>query len=166
MTTKQEALEYIVGLNLPEFVKNLYLQPQDISDISIFIGCPTEYFLLSTDQQRIYSKDLLIPIVDNGNFDSVVFHDPKANYFIELSAEDPFNPKGKFKNFNQVIFNVFCRVCESYESINEIKDLCVDLEILDSFKKWYDFVKELNKLSYSDYNLRKREIIESIVRRI
>ncbi len=61
--------------------------------LDIYFGPPEEFFL-SPDTQFLYTQDRIVRILDNGNFDLVLFDDPKMNQLVSCLLKNRMTSPG------------------------------------------------------------------------
>ena len=122
--SREHAFDALARLRPAPVFLDSYRLKQLSEHLDIYFGPPEEFFL-APDTQFHYTQDRIVPILDNGNFDLVLFDDPNVNQLLYLSIEEPAVVT-RFYNWQQYLGNLLLDVgesCDDHDSIWRIADL-------------------------------------------
>ena len=128
-------------------------------NLDIYFGPPEEFFL-SPDTQFLYTQDLFVPILDNGNFDLVLLDDPNVNQLFYLPIEEP-NDVTRFSNWQQYLGNLLLGICESLDDddgVRRVADLVDFRYVEELFALW----KRVGNLPYEQYERDCRAFVQGL----
>jgi hypothetical protein len=117
-------------------------------NLDIFFGAPEEFFL-APETQALYTQERFIPILDNGNFNLVLFDDPDANHLIEVAIEDPKDAT-RFLNWQQFLAHLLLNIGESFDDNDRIRRIATLIQfryVDDLFTLW----EQVGELPYDEY---------------
>jgi len=102
-----------------------------------------------------------MPILDDGNFGLVTFHDPDARRLLEIYVETPREVCAEFNNWQQYLANLLLRIGEA-----EDDDACLlRISELLGFRyagKLFDFWHRTNTLRGDRFNAECRVFLAGI----
>ena len=107
-------------------------------NLDIYFGPPEEFFL-APDTQARYTKNRLIPLLDDGNFGLVIFHDPDRRILIELDVEAPDEVRHSYQNWQQYLAGLMLRIGESIDDdhrVSRMADLVGFKHAADLLELW------------------------------
>ena len=130
-------------------------------NLDIFCGPPEEFFL-SPESQTIYTHERIIPILDNGNFDLVVFDDPAADQLMQIPIEDPTDIT-RFLNWQQYLAHLMLRVGESVDDDHRIRRIA-DLIHFRYVDRLFDLWERVGHSPYDEYMQSCRSFVAELDR--
>ncbi|MCH1923619.1 hypothetical protein L9G74_04635 [Shewanella sp. C32] len=164
MTTKAQALAYFEQMGFPAFFQRLYAGEYAKDDITILVGCPEEYFLMTDAEQAAYSQGVLMPVIADADFSTMVFHHPQQQCFIELFTEDGA-VRQEYANYRQLMFAIFCRAYDCFEDEPEaVVNICQQFQLTASeTQHWLQFLTTDNSANYDEFEAAKAAFMASII---
>jgi hypothetical protein len=136
-----------------------YRSKQLPENLDIYFGPPEEFFL-APDTQFLYTQDRIVPILDNGNFDLVLFDDPNGNQLLYLPIEEPADVT-RFSNWQQYLGNLVLGVgesCDDDDSIWRMADLVEFGYTEELFALW----ERVGELPHEQYERDCRAFVERL----
>lgn len=124
MTTRSESLTTLESLGVASVFADSYRSKNLPLNLQIYFGPPEEFFI-APDTQNTYTDGRLIPLLDNGNFDSVLFYDPAARVFIQKYVESPDEPPIVFRSWQQYLADLVIGIVESGADDEELEQIAV-----------------------------------------
>jgi hypothetical protein len=110
--TREEALAALGRLNpAPVFLQS-YRDQRLPESLEIFFGPPEELFL-APEWQSAYTEDRLIPLLDDGNFGLVTFHDPATGQLVQKDIESPDQVVATFASWPQFLADLMIDIAEN-----------------------------------------------------
>lgn len=135
--TREQALDALARWRPASVFLESYRSKRLPENLHVYFGPPEEFFL-SPDTQTLYTRDRIIPILDNGNLDLVLFDDPKTNQLIYLPVEEP-DDVTRFCNWQQYLAHLLLGVgesCDDNDRIRRMADLLDFHYVDDLFALW------------------------------
>ncbi|MCC9641601.1 hypothetical protein LOC71_04895 [Rhodopirellula sp. JC740] len=157
--TRQHASDALARWQPAPVFLDSYRTKQLPENLDIYFGPPEEFFL-SPDTQILYTADRIVPILDNGNFDLVLFDDPDANQLIYLALEDP-DEVTRFRNWQQYLAHLMLDIgesCDDDDRIRRIADLVQFRHINELFVLW----ERVGDLPYDQHEQECRAFVETL----
>ncbi len=156
--TREQAKDCLKSIEVAPIFEQSYESKRLPKELDIFFGPPEEFFL-APDTQRSYSNAVLIPILDDGNFDRVLFYDPQTNSFVEKSIEEP-DYACPLASWQQYLASLMIRIIEGIDAedseLAEIADL-IAFKHLDKTLAFLDSV-----LEDDDYREKQNQFIAEL----
>ena len=146
--TREQALDALARWQPASVFLESYRSKRLPENLEIYFGPPEEFFL-SPESQTLYTKDRIVPILDNGNFDLVLFDDPDTNQLIYLPVEEP-DQVTRFRNWQQYLAHLLLRVgesCVDEAHIRRMADLVQFRYVNELFTLW----ERAGNLPYDEY---------------
>lgn len=141
--TREQARDCLKSLKVAPIFEQSYESRRLPKELDIFFGPPEEFFL-APDTQRSYTDVVQIPILDDGNFDRVLFYDQQTRTFVEKSIEEP-DYACPFANWQQYLASLMIRIAEGTDAedleLAEIADL-IAFKYLDQTLAFIDSLLE------------------------
>jgi hypothetical protein len=112
--TREEAYAALASLNpAPMFLESYRVRPLP-GNLDIYFGPPDEFFI-APETQELYTRNLLIPILDDGNFGLVAFLDPSNRELVQLNIASPDESGATFWHWQQYLADLMVRIGESLD---------------------------------------------------
>ena len=89
-------------------------------NLDIYFGPPEEFFI-TPDTQEIYTRNHLVPILDDGNFGLVTFLDPEARQLVQMDVESPDESRATFQHWQQFLADLMIRIGESEDEDEQVR---------------------------------------------
>jgi hypothetical protein len=112
--TREQAYAALASLNPAPLFLDSYRVKRLPDNWDIYFGPPEEFFIAPDTQER-YTRNRLVPILDDGNFNSVTFLDPDTRELIQLDVESPTEPGQVFRHWQQYLADLLIRVGDSVD---------------------------------------------------
>jgi len=113
--TRDQAYAALASLNPAQVFLDSYRTKKLPENLEIYFGPPEEFFI-APDTQALYSKNRLIPILDDGNFRLVTFLDPDTRKLIQMDIESPDEDRVSFNHWQQYLADLMITIGESVDS--------------------------------------------------
>jgi hypothetical protein len=120
MITRKQAFTTLKSLNPAPVFLDAYRVEWLPENLDIYFG-PPEGFFLAPDMQVHYTQNMLIPILDDGNFGIVTLYDPIDGSLIQKDVEQPEKIRARFENWQQYLAEIFIRIAETIEDDARIR---------------------------------------------
>jgi hypothetical protein len=161
MATREEAFAALASLNpAPVFLES-YRSERLPNNLYICFGPPEEFFL-APETQDSYTEGLLIPILDNGNFDLVTFLDPATRSLVQKYVEEPAHVQAVFTNWQQYLADLFIRMTEGiFDDDSEARLGGVSIGFAH-IEETLRFLDRMTGLASEEYYAARAEFIASI----
>ncbi|QDT71478.1 hypothetical protein [Lacipirellula limnantheis] len=118
--TREQAYAALGSLNpSPVFLESYRVKPLP-ENLDIYFGPPEEFFI-APDTQELYTRNRLVPILDDGNFGLVTFLDPDTRELIQLDVESPDESRAVFHHWQQYLAALMIRVGESVDEDSRVR---------------------------------------------
>jgi hypothetical protein len=118
--SREQAYAALASLNpVPVFLDTYRLRPLP-EDLDIYVGPPEEFFI-APETQEPYTRNRLVPILDDGNFGVVTFLDPASRNLVRIDVESPHDPYEPFQHWQQYLAHLMLRVGESIDSDDQVR---------------------------------------------
>jgi hypothetical protein len=118
--TREQAFVALTSLNpAPVFLDSYRVRPLP-EDLDIYFRPPEEFFL-APDTQELYTRNHLIPILDDGNFGLVIFLDPSTRELLQIDVESPDELRATFRHWQQYLANLMIRIGESVDDDERVR---------------------------------------------
>ena len=78
-------------------------------NLQVCFGPPEEFFV-AVDSQEPYTAGRMVPILDDGNFDRVIFLDPQTRSLVQFDIESPGAPVVVFRHWQQYLADLMLRI--------------------------------------------------------
>jgi hypothetical protein len=157
--TREQALAALARWRpAPVFLES-YQSRRLPENLDIYFGPPEELFL-APETQALYTKDVIIPILDDGNFDCVLFDDPAANQLVELPVEEP-DDVTRFANWQQYLARLMMSVGESRDDDDQVRRIA-DLVEFRYTDELFAFWERIDGLAYDEYERTRRAFIAGL----
>lgn len=157
--TREQALDALARWRPAPVFLDSYRSKQLPEHLDIYFGPPEEFFL-APDTQFLYTQDRIVPILDNGNFDLVLFDDPNVNQLLYLPIEEPADVT-RFSNWQQYLGNLLLGVgesCDDDDSIWRMADLVEFGYMEELFALW----ERVGDLPHEQYERDCRAFVEGL----
>ncbi len=146
--TLESTLKLVQQLNLPQIVSKVLREEALPFDLDIHFGCIGEFFLMTEDEQKIYTQNGILPLWDDGNFDRITAYDTQADkflmYYVEM-PEEGFNVK---YSYEQLMVKEFEGLWEAEIEGSDLRSIAS----LFNFKGVECFLLKMNEIQDLDYN--------------
>lgn len=122
--TREHAYGALASLNpAPVFLESYRVKSLP-ENLDIYFGPPEEFFI-APDTQEIYTRNHLVPILDDGNFGLVLFLDPHTKELVQMDIESPDEFRAVFRHWQQYLADLMLRVGESVDEDNRVRRIAV-----------------------------------------
>jgi hypothetical protein len=119
--TREQALAALASLNPAQVFLDSYGNGRLPENLDIYFGPPEEFFI-APETQQVYTRNLLVPILDDGNFGLVTFLDPKARELVEMDVESP-ESRTVFQHWQQYLAALMIRIGESVDQDDRVRKI-------------------------------------------
>ena len=119
--TRDQAYAALASLSPAQVFLDSYRTQKLPENLEIYFGPPEEFFI-APDTQALYSKNRLIPILDDGNFGLVTFLDPDTRKLIQMDIESPDEDRVPFNHWQQYLADLMITIGESVDSDDLLPD--------------------------------------------
>lgn len=159
--TKSEARTCLRQSGFPSIFDALYESSSSVPfNLDIYCGCPEEFFITPAKQVP-YTGGRLVPILDDGNFDSVTFVDPDTNAFVIKSIEEPNTERERFESLQQVVATILIRMGEADVDDDALRAAAGEMQ----FPKIDALIEFLNSAdAHEDYHANRSAFLAKIGR--
>jgi hypothetical protein len=157
--TRNQALDALARWRPAPVFLHSYRTKRQPENLQIYFGPPEEFFL-SPDTQLVYTQDRIVPILDNGNFELVLFDDPNMNQLVYLPIEEP-NDVTRFSSWQQYLANLLLGVgesCDDDDSVRRMADLVEFRYVDELFALW----EHVGDLPYEQYERDCRAFVQGL----
>ncbi|MFD1245075.1 hypothetical protein [Paralysiella testudinis] len=113
-TTREEAFEALFSMRPAKVFLDSYRMKILPENLDFYFGPPDEFFI-EPEAQELYTGNYLIPILDDGNFDLIIFLDPATREIIEMDIESPYEYRTVFKSWQQYLASLMMRIREGVD---------------------------------------------------
>ena len=117
--TRDEAYTALASLNPASVFLDSYHVRRLPENLDIYFGPPEEFFL-APDTQELYTRNRLIPILDDGNFGLVTFLDPSTRELVQMDVEATADSRVVFRHWQHYLAELMIRVAESVDDDKRI----------------------------------------------
>jgi hypothetical protein len=118
--TREHAYAALTSLNpAPVFLESYKVRPLP-EDLDIYFGPPDEFFIAPDTQER-YTRNRLVPILDDGNFGLVTILDPSTGELVQMDVESPDYNRATFRHWQQYLADLMVRVGESVDEDERVR---------------------------------------------
>jgi hypothetical protein len=118
--TREQAYAALASLNPAPVFLDLYRVKQLPENLDIYVGPPEEFFIAS-DTQELYTRNRLVPILDDGNFGLVTFLEPDTRELIQMDVESPEESRAIFLHWQQYLADLMMRIGESMDDDSRLR---------------------------------------------
>jgi hypothetical protein len=102
-----------------------------------------------------------VPILDDGNFGLVTFHDPNARRLLEIYVETPGEICAEFNNWQQYLANLLLRIGEAEDDDARVLRVS-ELVGFRYAEELFDFWHRTNTLRGDEFNAESRNFLAGI----
>jgi hypothetical protein len=118
--TREQAYAALESLNPAQvFLESYRVQPLP-EKLDSYFGPPEEFFI-APDTQELYTRNRLVPMLDDGNFGLVTFLDPKTRELVQMNVESPEGTRATFRHWQQYLADLMVRVGESVDDDERVR---------------------------------------------
>lgn len=131
-------------------------------NLDIYFGPPEEFFLTESSSEA-YTRGGLIPILDNGNFDTVTFLDPATGELAQIDVETPGESRDRFVHWQQYLANLMIVIGESIADDERLRRIAV-LIGFDYTDALFDFYTRIQHFDGERYWESRRQFLHALPR--
>lgn len=117
--TRVQAYDALASLKPAQVFLDSYSVKPLPENLDIYFGPPEEFFI-APDTQELYTRNLLLPILDDGNFGLVTFLDPGTGNLVQLDVESPDDCRSTFQHWQQFLADLMIRIGESVDDDEKV----------------------------------------------
>jgi hypothetical protein len=118
--TREQAYAALASLNpAAVFLDSYRIKPLP-ENLDIYFGPPEEFFI-APDTQEVYTRNHLVPILDDGNFGLVTFLNPDTKELVQMDVESPDENRANFRHWQQYLADLMIRVGESVDEDDRVR---------------------------------------------
>jgi hypothetical protein len=117
--TRAQAYDALASLNPAQMFLDSYRVKPLPENLDIYFGAPEEFFI-APDTQEVYTRNRLVPILDDGNFGIVTFLDSETGYLVQLDVESPDESRATFRHWQQYLADLMIRIGESVDDDEQV----------------------------------------------
>jgi len=147
--TRAQALNALRTWNPAPVFLDAYATKHLPENLDIYVGPPEEFFL-APDTQARYTKNRVIPVLDDGNFGLVIFHDPDDRILIECDVETPDEIRHTYNNWQQYLAGLMLRIGDSVDDDHRIRRMA-ELVAFKHTDELLQLWRSIGDLPYADY---------------
>jgi hypothetical protein len=118
--TREQAYDALVSLKPAQVFLDSYRVKPLPENLDIYFGPPEEFFI-APDTQELYTRNRLVPILDDGNFGLVTFLDADAGDLVQMDVEAPDESRATFRHWQQYLADLMLRIGESVEEDERVR---------------------------------------------
>jgi hypothetical protein len=118
--TRDQAFDALASLNPAPVFLDSYRVKSLPENLDIYFGPPEEFFI-APDTQEIYTRNRLVPILDDGNFGLVTFLDPDTMELVQTDVESPDESRATFQHWQQYLADLMIRIGESVDQDERVR---------------------------------------------
>jgi hypothetical protein len=118
--TREQALDALTSLKPAAVFLDSYRVKPLPENLNIYFGSPEEFFI-APDTQEVYTRNRLIPILDDGNFGLVTFLDPDSKELVQIYVESPDEIRETFRHWQQYLASLMIQVGESVDEDERVR---------------------------------------------
>lgn len=108
---RDEAYAALASLNpAPVFLES-YRSWRLPENLDLHFGPPEEFFLAPESQER-YTRNRLVPILDDGNFSRITFLDPTTRELVQIHVEFPDESRRTFADWRGYLGDLMAGIAE------------------------------------------------------
>jgi hypothetical protein len=111
---REQAFDALASLKPAAVFLDSYRVKQLPEGLDIYFGPPEEFFI-APDTQEVYTRNRLVPILDDGNFGLVTFLDPDTRGLVQIDVESPNESQAIFQHWQQYLAALMIRIGESVD---------------------------------------------------
>src|SRR3954469_4654325 len=158
--TRQQAYQALAALGpAPVFLQS-YESERLPENLDIYFGPPEEYFL-APDTQQAYTRGRLVPLLDDGNFGLVTFHDPADGSLVQVDVEEPGRVRETFANWQPYLADLMIVIGESGVDDERLRRIA-GLVQFPHVEGLFAFFDRVAALSHDDYHAARRQFVSGI----
>jgi hypothetical protein len=149
--TREQAFAALASLNpAPVFLESYRVRPLP-ENLDIYFGPPEELFV-APDTQELYTRNHLVPILDDGNFGLVTFLDPNTWELIQIDVESPEESRASFRHWQQYLADLMIRVGETVDEDGRVRRIAqlIGFGHTDELFKYFARTEELSGDAWSE----------------
>ena len=147
--TRAQALNALRTWNPAPVFLDAYAAKHLPENLDIYFGPPEEFFL-APDTQARYTRNRLIPVLDDGNFGLVIFHDPDKRILIELDIETSDEIRHTYYNWQQYLAGLMLRIGESVDYDDHVRRMA-GLVAFKHTDELFELWRFIGNLPHADY---------------
>lgn len=159
--TRDQAYLALAALNpAPVFLDAYRTRALPLS-LDIYIGVPEEFFI-APDTQEAYTANVLIPILDDGNFGLVTFLNPESGELVQMYVDDESGePHAIHCGWQQYLASLLVRIAESEDDDETLRDIAslLGFSEIDAFTA---FLTQSASMEGEAYELARERFIGSV----
>ncbi len=119
--TRDRAYAVLASLKPAQVFLDSYNMKTLPLNLQFLFGPPEEFFMASPEQLAHYdATERLVPLLDDGNFDSILYYDPDRHEFVLKYVEDE-EPTAVFKNWQQYLASLIRRLVETGDEDDNLR---------------------------------------------
>jgi hypothetical protein len=118
--TREQAFDALASLKPAAVFLDSYRVASLPENLDIYFGPPEEFFI-APDTQEVYTRNRLVPILDDGNFGLVTFLDPDTNELVQMDLESPDDSRVTFQHWQQYLADLMIRIGESVDDDERVR---------------------------------------------
>ncbi|MDN3578640.1 hypothetical protein QWZ03_17875 [Chitinimonas viridis] len=159
--TREQAYLALATLNPAPVFLDAYRTRALPRNLDIYIGVPEEFFI-APDAQEAYTANVLIPILDDGNFGLVTFLNPESGELVQMYVEDDSGePHAIHRGWQQYLACLLVRISESEDNDEALREIAglVGFSEIDAFTA---FMTQSGAMTGKAYELARERFIRSV----
>lgn len=118
--TREQALDALASLKPAAVFLDSYSVRPLPENLDIYFGPPEEFFI-APDTQEVYTRNCLVPILDDGNFGLVTFLDTGTKELVQMDVESPHENRATFQHWQQYLAALMIRIGESVDKDDRVR---------------------------------------------
>ncbi len=158
--TRQQALDALSSWHPAPVFLEAYATRRLPEDLDLYVGPPEELFL-APETQAPYTRGRIVPILDDGSFGVVTFHDPEARALVQIGVEQPGKTRATFRTWQQYLASLMLRIGESVDDDDQIRRIS-DLVLFRHADELFELWRGSRGLSHAEYEQAGQAIVSGI----
>jgi hypothetical protein len=155
--TREQAYAALASLNPAPIFLESYRVKRLPENLDIYFGPPEEFFL-APDTQKRYTRNRLVPILDDGNFGLVTFLDPDTRELVQIDVESPDEARATFQHWQQYLADLLIRVGESVDDDGRVRRMA-ELVGFRHTDKLFDYFARTASMTGESYLEARRQFL-------
>lgn len=125
--TREQAYDALASLKPAQvFLSSYSIKPLP-ENLDIYFGPPEEFFI-NPATQELYTRNRLLPILDDGNFDLITFLDPGTGNLVQIDIETPDEYRETFRHWQQYLADLMIRIGETVDDDERVRRMAKLIE--------------------------------------
>ena len=154
-----ESLNAIRSLGLAPVFEDLYFGRKVPGDIGLYLRYPDMFRNATDAPEGPLTAAGLVPIVADGNGDTVCFYDPRSSTFVLKSIEEPEQVERQFASWQQYLAYRLLEIADSGASDEEVAEVALATAFTRT-EELLELLEEMESLTDQQVERRTGQFIE------